>query len=498
MAANWLPMQLVSNGSEYIRDYCLHNGQRYEDADVSERTVALYGGLYKSTRKILPQEPREPQDAWLERVCKSVLAPYTVRLIDNAASLILRHPITIEGDAYWQVFAEDVDGWGSSLNEYARRLLRSALTFGHTGMLVDFPPALDVPNLAVERAVTGRRPYFVTYGAPDILGWRQAAPYPTAPLSMLRLFEMTTAASGAYGEEVWQQVRVIRPDSYEVYRRQNSGGDPVLVPGLSGRNTLGVIPFVPLYTNRTGVLQSTPPLIDIAEMNITHYQRHADMLHALHIAAMPTLVLEGWSDTESSTALGVNYAISMEPGNKAYFVGADASSFQAQQAEITHLEQQMSALGVTKLLAQRFVAESADAKRVDQAQANSVLAIVSLELETALNQAFSLAARYLNISPPTVRIDRDFDFYRLLGQDVGVLSTALEKGQISPEMFVTVMKEGEIYPDTTDVQKEVAYIEKEREASIERKQAFAPMASMDQQLADMEEEDAEEDTDENS
>ena len=47
----------------------------------------------------------------------------------------------------------------------------------------------------------------------------------------------------------------------------------------------------------------------------------------------------------------------------------------------------MSTLGVTKLFGQKFVAESAEAKRIDQAQSNSVLAIISQELESALNQA---------------------------------------------------------------------------------------------------------------
>ena len=160
------------------------------------------------------------------------------------------------------------------------------------------------------------------------------------------------------------------------------------------------------------MLTSSPPLIDIANLNITHYQRQADLIHALHIAAMPILVMEGWDDADDSTAVGVNYGMITTPGNKVYYVNADAGAFNAQQEEIKELEMQMSTLGISKLLGQKYVAESADAKRIDQAQANSVLSIISMELESSLQQAYEFAARYLGIEAPKITLDRDFDFYQ--------------------------------------------------------------------------------------
>ena len=161
------------------------------------------------------------------------------------------------------------------------------------------------------------------------------------------------------------------------------------------------------------MLTSSPPLIDIANLNITHYQRQADLIHALHIAAMPILVMEGWDDADDSTAVGVNYGMITTPGNKVYYVNADAGAFNAQQEEIKELEMQMSTLGISKLLGQKYVAESADAKRIDQAQANSVLSIIAMELESSIQQAYYFAARYLGIEAPKITIERDFDFYKL-------------------------------------------------------------------------------------
>ena len=64
----------------------------------------------------------------------------------------------------------------------------------------------------------------------------------------------------------------------------------------SGDFSLGQIPLVTIYANKTDTLTSKPPLLDIAHLNLAHYQRQADLIHSLHIASQPMLVLEGWDD----------------------------------------------------------------------------------------------------------------------------------------------------------------------------------------------------------
>jgi hypothetical protein len=127
--------------------------------------------------------------------------------------------------------------------------------------------------------------------------------------------------------------------------------------------------------------------------------------------------------------------------------------------ELQSLEGQMSTLGITKLFGQKFVAESAEAKRIDQAQANSVLSIISQELESSLNQAFAFAAQYVGMEPPVITIDRDFDYYRLIGQDIAVLAQLNESGKISNSTLLEVLRRGEILPDNMDIDAELEAME---------------------------------------
>jgi hypothetical protein len=434
MMPDWKVMAAVTNGTNYIRDL-----------------AELY----------LPQEPREDDEAWQARIDRSVLSPYTSRLIETAAGAVLRKPIHIEGDPYWSEVALDIDGIGSNINEYARRALVSSLTYGHSAILVDFPAATGARNLAEERAM-GRRPYFVHVDAPQIWGWRKDD---TNRLTQIRIHDYEYRPLNEFGEEQVEVMRVIYPGRYDLY---TLGQETVTFEESNGFS-LNTIPVVPIYSNRRGVLISQPGLLDIANLNITHYQRQSDLIHALHIAAMPTLVLEGYSQDSSEATIGVNYALGMEPGHKAYYVQSDATSFEAQMAELQSLEGQMSTLGITKLFGQKFVAESAEAKRIDQAQSNSVLAIISQELESALNQAFKLAAQYVGMEPPVITIDRDFDYYRLIGQDVAVLAQLNESGKISDETLLKILQHGEILPEDVKIADELERIQ-QMEATEQQEQ----------------------------
>lgn len=424
MRDRWEIVHAVIQGTEYLHEH---------------------GALY------LPREPREEDDSWKARLNRSVLTPFTKRLISNAAGLVLRRPIHLEGgDPWWEeVFRKNVDGDGTSLDQFAKKRLEMALSYGVGYMMVDAPE--NRAANAAEELGDGLRPYFVQIDPWQVLGWRRESDDPGAALTMFRYQEEMKTNDGEYGEE-WKMVaRVIRPGQFSVH-----DSDDTFV--RSGRFGLDYVPVIAIYGEREGFLIGTPPLADVARLNVTHFQRMADLLHSLHVAAIGLLVLENYDGEEGVT--GLSYAIRMEPGSKAYWVQCDSGSFDAQANALERLENQMSHLGVTKLLGQKFVAESADAKRIDQQQANSVLATVSLELENALNDAFRIAGEYMGMEPPKVVIDKDFDFYRLLGQDVSVLGDLHREGQVSTKLFHLIMRHGEWIPPEVDLEAEAVEIEK--------------------------------------
>jgi hypothetical protein len=440
MMKGWEIMKAVTLGTEYLRE---------------------------NSESFLPIEPREDYAAYLGRVNRAVFSPVTQRLVRAAAGLILRKPISLVGDPYWtDIFAKDVDGCGSDLDEYARRLLICSLTYGQAHTLVDFPAPNGARSLAEERELN-RRPYWIEIDPSNIYGWRLDREVNYGRLIQIRIKERAVVPDGDFGEKVYDQIRVIEPGRYRVFRQVESakymnGGFPY--PNAfdatdatsdyeqveSGSFSLGEIPLVTTYSGKTDTLTSKPPLLDIAYLNLAHFQRQADLIHSLHIASQPILVMEGWDDQTKDVAVSVNYAMATAPGNKIYYVEPAASAFQAQSDEIRELQMQMATLGISTLSQQKFVAESADARRLDRVDTNSMLSMVSMDIEQALQKSFNLAADYVGIEPPEVKLSRDFDIDRLIGQDITALTALFGQGVLDRDEFRQILVQGEILSEATE------------------------------------------------
>ena len=443
MTKSWEIMKAVTYGTEYLRE---------------------------NSEAFLPLEPREDYDAYLSRVNRSVFSPYTQRLVRAATGLILRKPITVIGDPYWtDVFVKDVDGCGSDLDEYARRLLICALTYGHSNTLVDFPAPTGARSLAEERN-QNRRPYWIEVDPANIYGWRLDREVNYGKLIQVRIAEQAVVPEGDFGEKVFDQIRVIEPGQYKIFRKKETTKDMYTQDESfagnfdspanekdyelveSGEFSLGEIPLVTVYAGKTDTMTSKPPLLDIAYLNLAHFQRQADLIHSLHVASQPLLVMEGWDDQTKDMAISVNYAMATQPGNKVYYVEPAASAFEAQAAEIQELQLQMATLGISTLSQQKFVAESADARRLDRVDTNSMLSMVSLDLEQKVQKAFNLSADYLGLEPPEVKISRDFDIDRLIGQDITALTSLFDQQVIDREEFRDILVQGEVLPNANEAE----------------------------------------------
>ena len=446
MMKGWEIMKAVTEGTEYLRE---------------------------NSEAFLPLEPREDYDAYLARVNRAVFSPFTQRLIRAATGLVLRKPIALIGDPYWtEMFKMDVDGCGSDLDEYARRLLMCSLTYGQSHILVDYPAPSGALSLAEERQ-QNRRPYWIEIDPNNIYGWRLDRESNYGNLVQVRIAEKAVLPDGEFGEKIYDQMRVIEPGRYRVFRKKETvedlyeddgggyAGDMSSPAGAkdyelaeSGSFSLGEIPLVTVYSGKVENLVSKPPLLDIAYLNLAHFQRQADLIHSLHVASQPMLVMEGYDDQTKDLAVSVNYAMATQPGNKIYYVEPASSAFDAQSAEIKELQMQMATLGISTLSQQKFVAESADARRLDRVDTNSMLAMVSMELEQKLQKAFNLSAQYVGIEPPEVKISRDFDIERLIGQDITALTSLFDQQVIDREEFRDILVQGEVLPSANEAKSE--------------------------------------------
>ena len=445
MSSSWFPIDACVGGTEFFR----HNA-----------------------KLLLPQEPAELDDAWQRRVSHATFSPFVVRIAEQAAGLILRKGILLSSktqdadvDPYWEEFAESVDGRGTDLVAFARRVAVSSVLYGHAATLVDFPTREAASSLQAER-LAGTRPYFSLVDCKQIIGWRFSQDDPLAPVEQVRINEYVTIPFGEFGEKCVRQIRVLEAGSYRVYRR-NSDSEATASESdgwyiyEQGPISLPVIPLALTYSQKIADMISVPPLLSLAGLNISHAQRNADLQHSLHVSAMPIMVIKGFDDTADPVGLSVNNAILLPPEGDCFMVEPASQSFQAQQEYLTLLEAQMASLGISTLFAQKAGAETAESKKISRADSDSLLTIISRDVEGMLQNAFEMAAAYVGKEAPEVSLDRDFDLQTLDGNQVGQYLQLWNNGAITQSTLLAMLKKGEVLPDI-DVQEEVELTDQEK------------------------------------
>ena len=454
MSERWQPMKVMMGGTQAFR---------------------------ANAETLLPIEPREDTAAWKRRVSHAVLSPFTMRIAEQAAGLILRKPIQLEPkeedgqvDEYWETWIDDVDGYGTSLDQFARRVLLNSLLLGHSAILVDFPSTEPAENLLQERQL-GLRPYLLEVRADQILGWRKEADTPLAPINQIRINEYVEENSGLFATKVIRQIRVLERGGWSLWRKGENGWFKY----QEGQTSLPVIPLAVTYSGKVGELMSVPPLLPLANLNILHGQRQADLQFSLHVSSFPVMYLKGYDDNDSEIGLSVNSAILLPTEGDVGYAEPASGSFESQQSFITELEQQMRNLGISTLFTQTYVGETAEAKAMDRSDRDSMLSVVSQDLENCLQNAIEMAATYVGREAPKVAVSRDFDLQKLDGQQVGQYMSLWTQGAITHQTLLEILSRGEILPEI-NVEAEIEMIESSKLAGLDLQAAGGVVPDKDE------------------
>ena len=400
-------------------------------------------GIRKGHRKYLPQEVRELDEAYDNRLMRSTLAPYYVRLERMLAGMLTRKPVRLEDVS--DVVTEqlfDVDLQGNDLNVWTYETARKCIRYGHVGVLVDAPKAGE-----------NGRPYWTQYTPRDILGWRSEIKDGKQQLTQLRLMETITVPDGLYGEKQVQQVRVLTPGAFEIHQKDKKG-DFVLID--EGTTSLSEIPFAVAYSNRVGVLESRPPLADIAELNLKAYQVQSDLDNQLHISAVPMLAIYGFPQSAEEISAGPGEALALPESARSEYIEPSGNSYDAQFKRLDQIAQQINELGLAAVLGQKLSAETAEAKRIDRSQGDSTMMVIAQQMQDLIDNCLGFHAQYMQQAQAgSSFINRDFLATRLEPQEIQSLLQLYTAGTITQETLLNQLSAGEVLGDEFDVEEEV-------------------------------------------
>lgn len=422
---------------------------------------ALKGGtpaMRKAAKTYLPQQPKEDNEDYAYRLATSTLFPAFMRTCGVMAGKPFSKELTLNKvPSAVLSLMNDVDGQGRSIHAFASDVFADCgIEFGFGGILVDFTKTEEDVKTVADEKKAGLRPYWVHIKKDQILGYKAENRGGTMVLTQLRISEQREVDDGEFGVSYVDVVRVYYPGRWELYQAAADGKNWVKVE--EGQMSIGVIPFVPLYGVRLGFMEGVSPLLDLADLNIKHWQQQSDQDDSTRFARKRMVVFTGITDGDQMT-IASNYAIQLPKDADAKVVQGSAESVTVGRTELDALEQQMIQTGAELLVAlpgQRTATEASN-----DAEANkSMLQSIVENFEDALDAALQLTADWLGAGEGgTVSLFKDFAVNSLTDASAQLVLSMNMQGLITKETALKEMQRRAVLSPDLDVKTEVELAE---------------------------------------
>ena len=355
---------------------------------------ALLGGtdaMRAAGEAYLPKWPAEESESYVDRLKTAVLFPAYQRTVSTLTGKPFSKPLTLGEDVpeSLQGYAENIDLEGRNLHTFAADIMEGALGLGLALILVDYPQRPEgVMTLADEQAL-GLRPYFVRIHPMQMLGWKKRKVAGEWALAQFRFMETVEVDDGQYGTVEIEQVRVLEPGRWETHRKNDKGEWLLHQEGVT---TLDYIPLAVAYGQRTGFMTAKPPLLEMAHLNVAHWQSASDQQTVLHVARVPILAAVGVDDT-FGLVVGAKSAVKLPLDGDLKFVEHTGKAIEAGAADLKDLEERMRQAGAELLV----IDNKLTATQVSSENAVGMCALqrIGESVEDALDQAMQMLADWI-------------------------------------------------------------------------------------------------------
>lgn len=431
--------------------------------DVWEGTDAMRN----NGTKYLPREPKETLTNYNMRLERATFEPIFKRAIMQSVGKAFQKRVQVENyPTLLEPLLYNVDQTGTSLEAFAKELLTDATKYGVTYLMVDMP--ISDPNRTLADEISqGLYPYFVNIKPTQVLDLKVDYLDGGAQLTYFRMMEEVIDYDGLEQISI-DQVKEFTYDEddniiFNIYRKDDKDKEYLYDSNvITGATSL---PIVPVYGNKTSPYIGEPPLMDLAYMNILHYQKNTDIDVALHYGAMPMLVLKGHEQhvdpntgNKDEITISPNSGINVSESGDAQWLELNGSGISTYMDNVKELEASMSMLGL-ELTSKKALYETATGRMLDEHTSNSILKSICIDLEGSLEKAFMYAGEYLNLNLNDVQVvidtsltvNSDIGFERIITMVKDGIITAQEGLQeIKERMLLVTNPEGVQPNNNTD------------------------------------------------
>lgn len=368
-------------------------------------------------------------------------------------------------------YLKNVNLCGSDLTAFVKNVANDVLEIGRIGLLTDHPvmPVVEGGGEMTQAQAdeAGLRPTIQSYDGECIINWKYRNISNQTMLCLVVLEEDAALEKqdDEFSHKTEKHYRVLDLDANDEYRvrvfrinekdqDEQVGND--IWPMMNGKR-LDEIPFVFIGPDGNEGECEEPPLIDLVDVNFSHYRVTADYEHGVHFSALPTFFISGYQPIKDAKGvaekiyLGSQAAICLpDPGAKAGFAEI-TGDFKAHRENLDAKKQEMATLGA-RMLADSSTrqVETFGATAIKHVAENSILASIAIAISKGVKKSLIWFCEWSNAPAPNLDYDinRDYLPVQMDGPTLTAIMSAWQGGMLSEAEMFDLLKRGDVVEAT--------------------------------------------------
>jgi len=380
----------------------------------------------------------------------------TGRTVDGLIGMIFRIDPVVDAPSAMDAFIEDVTQTGVPFVSFAQSVTDEVITVARCGVLVDFPRSVETEQSQLDVEAEGNRPFWRLFTAEAIRNWKTKSVNNRRILTEVRLDDTKEVeGSDEFDTTVIPIIRVLdlNPEGqfrHRVFVEDKTAGNWIqdgadIIPLMQGE-PLRFIPFVFIGPRDLTPDVNKPPICDLVDANISHYQLNADYRHGLHFAALPTPWIAGVDDEDETRHIGPTEVWRFgDPNTRVGMLEFTGSGMEAVRLGLKDLEGHMAVLGARMLAPEKRAAEAAETASIHRAGEQSSLATIANTISMGISDALRIGADWMGRSEDVgAELNTDFMPVPMAPDELRELMKAWQGGAIAWTDFVRKLQKGEV------------------------------------------------------
>ena len=425
--------------------------KKMRDVFLGDETLKANAKLY-----ITPLEGQTPEQykAVIER---ESFENYVSATAKGISGLIFAKAPQIELPPKLKLLEDNIDLASGSIIDLAQTTVNEILEVGRAGLLVDMMQYNTMGMTVAEVQQLNIRPYIKLYTTENIINWDYDLINNHNELSLLVLSEVYNININMFEREEKIRYRVYSIEEgvcvVRIYQSNDKKAFDVVsesIPMMNGK-ALTFIPFVPISSEDLTIEPSNPPLLDIANINLSHWYLSVERRNALHYVGFPSIYASGVSKRQNeSIQLGAG-TINVFDNDKASlnYLQLSADGLGSVEKALEEKKAAMLALGARLLAPESSSQISENTMQMKTAGQRATIIQIADTVSRGITKALQYMAMWLNDSDNIIfKLNTDYNLSEMSPQMMTALFTGQQLGQLRKEDVFNALKKGEIIEES--------------------------------------------------